>query len=88
MSETFDEQLSRVRQAMLGGLWGLARKDCVALNAVLADRMRLIDTLERIASEWAVIDLGCSCETSVSAACPMCEISGLLKEFVPEGATE
>lgn len=55
-----------------------------------ADVTRLIDTLERIASEWAVIDQGCSCETSVSSACPVCEISELLKEFVPEpeGATE
>lgn len=80
MSESFEDQLSRV-QLMAdpkSGTWDLSKNDCAALQAVLADRARLIDTLKRIATEYKTATLSCG---DVGCCCPKCEIAFLLKEF-------
>ena len=93
MSELFDDQvrqitrLANTEQSTLAHDEGvlrssLATNDRQSLKAVLVDHSRLIDILERVASEWGAIGLKCDCEKS--SACSVCEISGLIKEFIFE----
>ena len=95
MSESFDDQLSRIELMASGDpTWDLSPNDCGALNAVLDDRQGLKSVITELPHPDDVdlalraLNMGgtefredcCACDPSVGCSpCPYCAIDSVLR---------